>query len=220
METVRWWEKTVEHLYVRRVLPDAAFGIPLAGDVEAGIGDFITADHVGCTLIEFKKDRNTISSEMDKYPLTQVQRSIAGGHYAKAIQLLAPALFSMRGAQAHHLVFGACTPTETGRPLLHLRHRQYGDQLSLEGDELKQDQQLGRAKAEDLLAYMATLSKYRQKSLTDMGGLVFASVGGNAVCSMTLNEFVYAYARERDPTMTPPQPTPAPQRRRQGPSFG
>lgn len=36
-----WWEKTVEHLYVRRILSDAALSIPLDGDVETGVGDLI-----------------------------------------------------------------------------------------------------------------------------------------------------------------------------------
>lgn len=70
--------------------------------VETGVGDLITADHVGCTLIEFKKDRGTIGRELDKYKLTQAQRA-AGGHYAKAVQLLAPRLFSMPGAPAHYI---------------------------------------------------------------------------------------------------------------------
>lgn len=55
-----WWEKTVEHLYVRCILSETAFTVPLDGDVETGVGDLITADDVGCTLIEFKKDKGTL----------------------------------------------------------------------------------------------------------------------------------------------------------------
>lgn len=143
MKRVWWWEKTVEHMYVRRILSNATFTMPLAGDVEAGVGDLITADHVGCTLIEFKKDKTSISSEMDKYPLTQAQRKVADGHYAKAIILLAPKLFTMPGAQAHYLIYGACATPESGHPQLYLNHRQYGDQTSVAGTKLLRSDQLG-----------------------------------------------------------------------------
>lgn len=219
-----WWEKTVEHLYVRRILSDAAFTIPLDGDVETGVGDLITADHVGCTLIEFKKDRGTIAREMEKYKLTPAQREAAGGHYAKAVQLLSPKLFSLPGALAHYIVFGAATPTEDDRGQLVLRHRQYGNLSDAAGDYLRSQESLHRAKAVDLLAYMAALSKCRQEDMTSMGGMVFVGVGATTVASMTLTQFVVEFARVKgliqSQSHSPPQPTPAPTRRYEGPSLG
>lgn len=221
MERVWWWEKTVEHMYVRRILTNATFTLPLAGDVEAGVGDLITADHAGCTLIEFKKDKTTISSEVDKYPLTLAQRNVAGRHYAKAINLLAPKLLTMLGAQAHYLIFGATTTPESGRPQLYLCLRQYGDQTSVPGNELLRSDQLGGVSAFDLIAYMEELSKCRGKKVTDLGGMVFVSVGGETVCSMTLTEFVehYEMSRGQTPEHTDRTP-PAPERQREGPSPG
>jgi len=150
-----------------------------------------------------------------------VQRENAGGHYAKAVHLLAPNLFSMPGAQAHYLVFGACATPDSGRPQLHLHHRQYGDQSPVVSNELLQSEQLGRSSAFDLLAYMLILSNCRQRKMTDLGGIVFASVGGETVCSMTLTEFVvhYALARGRTPEPAHWMP-PVPERRHEGPSFG
>ncbi len=221
MERVWWWEKTVEHMYVRRILSNATFTMPLAGDVEAGVGDLMTAGHVGCTLIEFKKDKTTISSEVEKYPLTPAQREVAGRHYAKAINLLAPKLFTMHGAQAHYLIFGATTTPESGRPQLYLCLRQYGDQTPVLGNELLRSDQLGGVSAFDLIAYMEELSKCRGKKVTDLGGMVFASVGGETVCSMTLTEFVehYEMARGQTPEHTHRTP-PVPERKHEGPSFG
>lgn len=221
MERVWWWEKTVEHMYVRRILSNATFTMPLGGDVEAGVGDLITADHVGCTLIEFKKDKTTISSEVQKYPLTPAQREVAGRHYAKAINLLAPKLFTMPGAQAHYLIFGAPTMPESGRPQLYLCLRQYGDQTPVLGNELFRSDQLGGVSAFNLIAYMEELSKCRGKKVTDLGEIVFASVGGETVCSMTLTEFVehYEMARRQAPEHTHRTPF-VPERKHEGPSFG
>lgn len=221
MERVWWWEKTVEHLYVRRILSNTAFTLPLDGDVEAGVGDLITADYVGCTLIEFKKDKTAINSEMDKYPLEPAQREIAGRHYAKAVNLLAPKLFTMPGAQAHYLIFGATKAPESGRPQLYLCLRQYGDQTRVLGNELLRSDQLGGVSAFDLIAYMEELSKCRGKKVTDLGGIVFASIGGETVCSMTLVEFVAHYELSLDQTRDQAHRTsPAPQRQHEGPSPG
>ncbi|MDO8777554.1 MAG: hypothetical protein Q7K57_54335 [Burkholderiaceae bacterium] len=185
------------------------------------MGDLMTADHVGCTLIEFEKDKTTISSEVEKYPLTPAQREVAGRHYAKAINLLAPKLFTMPGAQAHYLIFGATTTPESGRPQLYLCLRQYGDQTPVLGNELLRSDQLGSVSAFNLIAYMEELSKCRGKKVTDLGGMVFASVGGETVCSMTLTEFVehYEMARGQKPEHTHRTP-PVPERKHEGPSFG
>ncbi|MGE3433492.1 MAG: hypothetical protein AB7I22_21080 [Ramlibacter sp.] len=217
-----WWEKTVEHLYVRRILSDAAFSIPLDGDVEAGVGDLITADHVGCTLIEFKKDKGTVARELDKYKLTPAQREAAGGHYAKAVQLLSPKLLSLPGALAHYIIFGEATPCYGGGGQLVLRHRQYGDLTDAAGDHLGTHESLHRAKALELLAYMVALSKCRQKDLTSMGGMVFVGVGATSIAAMTLTEFVIECARAKGliQSQSPPQPTPPPTRRYEGPSLG
>lgn len=223
MARVWWWEKTVEHLYVRRILSDTAFTVPLDGDVETGVGDLITADDVGCTLIEFKKDKGTIARELDKYKLTPAQRVAAGGDYAKAVNMLAPKLFKMPGAQAHYIVFGAAVPSDEGRRRLTLRHHLYGDLSDPAGDELRSEAGLHRAKADDLLVYMAALSKWRQEDMTSMGGMVFVGVGATSVGSMTPTEFVAECARAKGLIQSPaeqPRPTPAPTRRYEGPSFG
>jgi hypothetical protein len=159
---------------------------------------------------------------MDKYKLTPAQREAAGGHYAKAVQLLSPKLFSLPGALAHFIVFGAATPSDDGRGQLVLRHRQYGDLSDSAGDHLGSQESLHRAKAVDLLTYMAALSKCRQEDMTSMGGMVFVGVGATTVASMTLTEFVVEWARVKGLIQShlPPQPTPAPTRRYEGPSLG
>lgn len=40
MARIWWWEKTVEHLYVRRILSHAAFTVPLDGDVETSVARY------------------------------------------------------------------------------------------------------------------------------------------------------------------------------------
>lgn len=51
---LRWWEKTIEYMFVRDVLPKSSLAVPLAGPAEAALGDMIFADSTQCRLIEFK----------------------------------------------------------------------------------------------------------------------------------------------------------------------
>lgn len=61
-----WWEKTVEYFFVREYVDLKTFLCPLDGNHESA-GDAIFANINSWVLIEFKKDRASISSEAEKF---------------------------------------------------------------------------------------------------------------------------------------------------------
>ncbi len=64
---IRWWEKTVEYQFIMTVVPvKNLFLAPLDGKEEL-IGDAIFISKHRWLLIEFKKDHQSINSEIDKF---------------------------------------------------------------------------------------------------------------------------------------------------------
>jgi hypothetical protein len=65
-----WWEKTVEYAFVQRFMPLSStkeyFLAPLDGDHEKA-GDAIFGQQSTFVLIEFKRARNDLKSEIDKF---------------------------------------------------------------------------------------------------------------------------------------------------------
>jgi hypothetical protein len=64
--SILWWEKTVEYLFVQKHVDLKMFVAPLDGDHERG-GDAILANESKWVLIEFKRDKNSISDEREKF---------------------------------------------------------------------------------------------------------------------------------------------------------
>ena len=85
-----WWEKTVEYAFVQNHVEIEMAVAPLGGVQEKG-GDAILKNNDRWVLIEFKKDHDCISSEMDKF---------ASGKYNEAKVALE------ERSQHHFLVYG------------------------------------------------------------------------------------------------------------------
>lgn len=66
-----WWEKTVEYLFVKTSLPEAADVdsclAPFDGDHEI-VGDAVFSRHTRWVLIEYKRDTSCLSSDNSKFP--------------------------------------------------------------------------------------------------------------------------------------------------------
>ncbi len=63
---MKWWEKTVEYMFVKNYINIDSFIAPLDGDEEKA-GDAIFCDTEHYILIEFKKDFKSISNEYKKF---------------------------------------------------------------------------------------------------------------------------------------------------------
>lgn len=64
--SIIWWEKTVEYLFVKKYVDVNMYIAPLDGKMELG-GDTIFGNVSGWILIEFKRNRDTIKDEIQKY---------------------------------------------------------------------------------------------------------------------------------------------------------
>lgn len=77
---IRFWEKTVEWLYVRRYFPLKGFAAPLGKSAEEA-GDVLLRfeDADAWCLIEFKKDQKAFVSEQVKYPAFENEKWVQFG---------------------------------------------------------------------------------------------------------------------------------------------
>lgn len=86
--SMKWWEKTVEYLFVARLAATGRLLFPLAGDEERA-GDAVFSSNHRWLLIEFKRDANSLENERRKFLQYDA---------AKA---------ELQGQDAHHvLIFG------------------------------------------------------------------------------------------------------------------
>ncbi len=117
---LKWWEKTVEYLFVAYAVAKKkmAFGIPLDGDHERA-GDAIFAAANRWILIEFKRDRTTIASEKEKFANFETARQMLGasdGH--------------------HYIVYGESAKNERGSMYLDLKYVTYFSGVQKTFDEM------------------------------------------------------------------------------------
>jgi len=63
---MKWWEKTVEYFFVLKHVKIDMLVSPLDG-TEEKLGDAILSDDNKWVLIEFKKDKNKLNSEKEKF---------------------------------------------------------------------------------------------------------------------------------------------------------
>ncbi len=71
---MKWWEKTVEYMFVVSAYKHGKLYLPLDGNEERA-GDTILSSQNKWVLIEFKKDRQSISDEQSKF--TEYERAKA-----------------------------------------------------------------------------------------------------------------------------------------------
>ncbi len=69
-----WWEKTVEYYFVQKHCPEAI--APLDGKEEALYGDALLQKNGRFSLIEFKKDKSTLTNEKDKFECYETAKKV------------------------------------------------------------------------------------------------------------------------------------------------
>lgn len=203
-----WWEKTVEYHFVRRILPELMTAIPLAGPVETFLGDLIDGDSAAFRLIEFKRDRRSLNTELAKYLRHSTTDDARDHYFADYLRATSPGLLDMPGARGHWLVYGDANPKSTDLTLI---GKAYGATRTEPGFVIRDDAALSRVPAEDLFPYLAKLMHVRSKAdpLTSSGGLVVAAGHGFAL-AQTPAEFLVSVQRlSRSMRMRAPVAQPA-----------
>ncbi|CAH1599097.1 conserved hypothetical protein [Vibrio owensii] len=188
MVCIKWWEKTVEYLFVKKHFDEGSLIIPFDGAEE------LQSDSALCVasewiLIEFKKDKKSIPSEKKKFR-----------NFEAAMQKLG------KFDSHHHIVYGA--PMRTGESVnLVLKSQTYfsGSESSNIESILKSGVEF-----EFFQSYLKEFVLFKKTTEKDVGGVVLdtnsnvigVSSSGKVVECKSMKEYVLEYF----PDMAPPLP--------------
>ena len=102
IDQTKWWEKSVEYLYVINHLKDYSIVCPLDGDEEA-ISDLIASDEYNWIVIEFKKNASWELPEKNKF-----NKGLNVDQYKKAREFLCEKYEANEkdGLNHHYIVYG------------------------------------------------------------------------------------------------------------------
>jgi len=163
--SILWWEKTVEYFFVHEYVDINMFVAPLDGNHEKG-GDTILSNESKWVLIEFKRDKKSISDELEKFT-----------NYADAKSEL--------GSQdAHHvIIYGESLSGE-----FQLKCQQYFSEKPV---SIEIALQSGTDK-DKFLSYLKKFVAFKKNSQSGSGGYGFVagiSNDGTVTKCMKLSEF-------------------------------
>lgn len=205
-----WWEKTIEYMFVRDVLPESSLAVPLAGPVEAALGDMVFADSTQCRLIEFKAHQDGIQREKRKFPKLRAEE-FDGMAFQLALLNNHDELVFHAGARAHWFVFG-----EQAGSALVLRAQKYSEEgvcqvlrkgvLPLEG--------VSPSVMADYMLHLAA-ARRRDEAVSGGGGMVYCAVANGSIVPLPSEVFLRMACRELQLSMDalntePEDPAPGP----------
>lgn len=172
--SILWWEKTVEYFFVQKYVNLEMFIAPLDGKQEKA-GDAIFANESSWVLIEFKRDEESIASEIEKFT-----------NYSDAKKTLEP-------IGSHHLIiFG-----ESNGNQFSLQSQEY-----FSGKKVNIDQALlSGAEKEEFLEYLHKFIDFKKQAKSGTGGYSFVagvSSDGKVTKCMKLSEFGQALKLEHE----------------------
>ena len=166
--SILWWEKTVEYFFVQKYVTLEMFIAPLDGKQEKA-GDAIFANESSWVLIEFKRDKESIASEAEKfknYPAAKKTLELIGTH--------------------HLIIFG-----ESNGDQLSLKSQEY-----FSGKEVNIDQALwAGVEKKKFLEYLHKFIYLKKQAKSGTGGYSFVagvSSDGKVTKCMKLSEFSQA----------------------------
>ena len=171
---ITWWKKTVEYTFVRHILTDNSIAAPLAGKPEKWTSDLIEQIEDEFRLIEFKRDKESIKKEDDKYEEKTYFESCKN-------------LVKLDGAKSHWLIYGEASDDNK----LQLKYRNYL-QIETESSDLLliKSADLTSLKFSIFVEYVDALMQLRGNKEGGLSGLVLAGVGNNQTTVMDLTEFI------------------------------
>ncbi len=183
-EQLKWWEKTVEYLYVHKHFTENDFIAPLDGNEEAA-GDAMSGNKDKFILIEFKKDISSLDSEEEKFD---------GGNYDAAKNKL-------EDKDAHHfLVYG-----EQENEKLHLVSQTYFSKTHADVSELLEH----GVELDAFNRYLKEFISYKNNKNSSGGGMntLVAGISTDGTSKKTCAS-LEAFRLEHDPEFSPPNLTP------------
>ncbi|MEQ9106820.1 MAG: hypothetical protein RLO04_05090 [Limnobacter sp.] len=198
-----WWEKTVEYLFaIRHIEPKALFA-PLAGMHEVG-GDLMAAQGDRWVLIEFKRNEESISDELRKFP-------------SPAKETFAAAKADLQHRDGHHMLVYGCQGQASS---LELRACTYFSKIPVEARVVLSQGVL----VSEFNDYLTELQKHKDGGTkSGVGGYSpnYASVmavngEGQVVHCEGLNSYGERHGLWATPT---PDPTPQPSHGTSGPGM-
>ncbi|CCN70383.1 hypothetical protein [Vibrio nigripulchritudo] len=190
MVSIKWWEKTVEYLFVKKHVDEGSLVIPFDGAEE------LQSDSALCVasawiLIEFKKEKKSIPSEKKKfYDFKAAKRKLG------------------ESDSHHHIVYGA--PIRNGESVnLVLKSQTY-----FSGSESSNIESILKSGVEFKLfqSYLKEFVSFKKTTEEDAGGIVLdtnsnvvgVTSSGKVVECKSMKEYILEYF----PEMAPPPPAP------------
>ncbi|WP_157725045.1 hypothetical protein [Vogesella sp. LIG4] len=170
---ILWWEKTVEYFFVQKYVDIKTFVAPLDGNHE-NVGDAIFSNESMWILIEFKRDKKSISDELGKFI-----------NFAEAKEAL-------ESEGAHHLIIYG----ESESADFYLKCQQYFSGLPI----LLEDALKSGIEKDLFVKYLQKLIEYKKQSQGGSGGYGFVagvSNDGTVTRCMKLSEFAEALHLEK-----------------------
>lgn len=183
--SIKWWEKTVEYLFVKKHVSESNLVMPLDGKDE-NQGDTIIGNKNQWILIEFKKDEGSIFSEKKKFynfKTAYEQLKDQDGH--------------------HHIIYGSPVEEES-KVKLTLKSQTYFSRF--DNDSIESALQTGIG-FEEFHQYLKEFVSFKKSTEEDSGGVVLdtnsnvigvSSTGEITEC-MTMKEYVIKYIPELAP---------------------
>jgi hypothetical protein len=190
--SVKWWEKTVEYLFVKKHVNEESLIIPFDGKEE------LQSDSALCVasrwiLIEFKKEKNSFSSEKKKfYDFTAA--------YEKLHKL----------DSHHHIIYGSPIKNDGSINLILKSQRYFSQQPNDSIESLL----MSGIEFEAFRSYLKDFVSFKKKTDEDAGGVVLdtnsnvvgVTASGKIVECKSMKEYVLEYC----PELAPPPPVPPP----------
>lgn len=209
-----WWEKSVEWQFIALAVKDQPLALVAALDdkPEQALGDAIFGEGSKFALIEFKKDRNALSSERKKYADKDAKAEVIDAAYNVAMKALA----QEPAAAAHVLIYGKLLPhlhdTLQSKPLelshfLKLIAAPYWNRKASEDDVLDWCEKNGVA-SKDFDPYLAQLAAMRVSDSTGGGRSIVVAVSGSGRGTFILDVDQYNYLRATPAMVLKDGPTP------------
>jgi hypothetical protein len=186
--SIKWWEKTVEYLFVKKHVSETNLVIPLDGKDEAQ-GDTILGNKNQWILIEFKKDKDSIVSEKKKFhdfSTAHKELKDRDGH--------------------HHIIYGSPVRDEDNVKLI-LKSQTYFSFI----DNNSIESVLGTGiEFEVFHQYLKEFVSFKKSTDEDSGGVVLdtnsnvigVSSTGEVTECMTMKEYVIKYIPELAPVQS------------------
>ncbi|MGU3703155.1 hypothetical protein NAL94_14395 [Vibrio alginolyticus] len=172
--SILWWEKTVEYFFVQKYVNLDMFIAPLDGNQEKG-GDAIFSNESKWVLIEFKRDQDSIDSEIKKFSDYQLAKK------------------TLEAFGSHHLIIYG----QSNDDKFSLSCQEYFSGLKVSLEEAL----LSGVQKDTFLAYLNKLVDLKKQSKSGSGGYSFVagvSSTGKVTKCMKLSEFASALTLERE----------------------